>query len=894
MTSWLRQSFHRLFSIFQQSRMEQDLDAELASHLELAMEENRERGMSEEEARRQALVSVGGMQQAREQHREARGLPALDTFFQDMRYAARGIVKSPGFNLAAVVTLAMGIAVNASIFSMVSGFLLRLPPGREPARVLVITSISPARGFVPDAYPVSAPNFLAWRSASNLFEGMAADDENRVFNLTRQGQTTAKPAAAVSPEYFSVLGVDPQLGRVFKEGDDQPGRDHVVILSHALWDREFGSDPAILGKTIRLSREDYTVIGVMPASFRLLGFTPQLWAPLVIDAANQSAAARKNRSLFLFARLKPAVTLAQARAEVNTLGRRAEQDFPETEKGWGVTARTLPDFLIHLFGIRGALAVMMAAVAFVLLIACANVAGLLLARAATRRKELAIRMSLGASRLRIVRQLLTEGLIIAFLGGSLGVLLSYWGIHFLQANMNFNEAVAAVHLGLDWNVLLFALGVSMLSAILCSLAPAIAASKTDVNSGLKDESRAASAGRSRSRLRTVLVTAEITVAIFLLIGTGLLLRGVFTIEHQDLGFQAGNALTASIVLDSARYGDATKQAAFVKELIGSVQQLPGVKGVAVVSDLPATGANGVGFLKQGQPELPSGQRPQAVHYLATPGYFQTAGIPLLRGRPFTEADKAGAPPVVIINQEFVRRHFKDGEDPLGSQIRLDVNNDVNNSAAAWRRIVGVVVDVKTYSEMSRYDPNVYEPFLQRPLSAFSLMIRTNSDPDNLSSPLRKALAQIDAELPLARVMSMSSIIEQQKGGDVLFVQMLATFAVLALLLASIGIYGLISYSIGQRSHELAIRMALGASGREVQWMILRDGLKMAGLGSAIGIIAALPLPTAFRAILNDLQTGGPWIYATVFFVIVAVSVLATYIPARRASSIDPMRALHSE
>ena len=541
MINWLRQSFHRLLSIFQRSRMEQDLDAELASHLELAMEENRERGMSAEEARRQALVSVGGMQQAREQHREARGLPALDTFFQDMRYAARGIVKSPGFNLAAVATLAMGIAVNTTIFSMVSGFLLRRPPGHEPERVVVITSVSPTRGFLPDTNPVSAPNFLAWRASSNLFESMAADDENRVFNLTRQGQTTAKPAAAVSPEYFSVLGVNPQLGRVFRAGDDQPGRDHVVILSHALWDREFGSDPSLVGKTIRLSREDYTVIGIMPASFRLLGFTPQLWTPLVIDAADQSAAARKNRSLFLFARLKPAVTLAQARAEVNTLGHRAEQDFPETEKGWGVTARTLPDFLIHFFGIRAALAVMMTAVGFVLLIACANVAGLLLARAATRRKELAIRLSLGASRLRIVRQLLTEGLIIAFLGGSLGVLLSYWGINFLQANMTFNEAVAAVPLSLDWNVLLFALGVSVLSAMLCSLAPAITASKTDVNSGLKDESRAASAGRSRSRLRTLLVTSEIAVALFLLIGTGLLLRGIFKIEHQDLGFQAGKS-----------------------------------------------------------------------------------------------------------------------------------------------------------------------------------------------------------------------------------------------------------------------------------------------------------------------------------------------------------------
>jgi putative ABC transport system permease protein len=886
----LLQFFQRLFSIFRRRQIDQDLDAELASHLELAFEENLQSGMPPEEARRQALVRVGGIQRAREQHRDARGFPALDTFFQDVRYALRGILKSPGFSIAAVGTLAMGIAVNATIFSMVSGFLLRPPPGREPERVLVITSVSPTRGFVPDANPVSAPNYLAWRSASNLFENMAADGEYRSVNLTRQGQTTAKPSAAVSPEFFTVLGADAQLGRTFSAGDDQPGRDHVVILSHELYDREFGSDPSIVGKTIRLSREDYTVIGVMPASFHMLGFTPQLWTPLVINASDQSADAHNNRSLFVFARLKPGVSLEQARAEVSTFGRRTEQDFPETEKGWGITARTLPDFLIHLFGIRGALAVMMTAVVFVLLIACANVAGLLLARAATRRKELAIRMSLGASRLRIVRQLLTEGLIIASLGGGLGVLWSYWGIKFLQANMKFNEAVQAVHLSLDWNVLLFALGVSILSAVVSSLAPAMSASRTDVNAGLKDESRSASAGRSRSRFRTMLVTAEIAASLFLLTGTGLLLRGIYRVEHQTLGFQAENLLTANIALDSARYGEASKQSLFVKDLIGALQQLADVKNAAVVSDLPATGADDMSFLIHGRPEVPPGQRPRAIRYITSSGYFQTAGVPLLRGRAFTEADNAGAPPVIIVNQEFVRRHFKEGEDPLGKEIRLDANTSSN----VWSRIVGVVADVKTFSELSRFDPNVYEPLFQRPLSSFSLMVRTNSAPEGRSSALRKTIARMDAELPLARVMSMSTIIEQQKGGDQLFVQMLAAFALLALLLATIGIYGLISYSIGQRSHELAIRMALGASAREVQMMILFDGMKMAGIGAVVGLLAALPLPNIFIAVLNDLRTGGPWIYVIVMVTVVSVSLLATYLPARRASRIDPMRALHSE
>lgn len=892
MINWLRQSFQRLRSVFQRTEMDQELNAELAAHLELAIEENLQRGMSAEEARREALIRIGGTEQAREQHREARGLPALDTFFQDLRYAARGIVKSPGFATAAVLTLALGIAVNATMFSMVSGFLLRRPPGHEPERVVVVTSVSPAQGMAPDANPVSAPNYLAWRAASNIFENMAAADENRTVSLTSQGQTAAVPSAAVSPEYFTLLGVSPQVGRVFSEGDDQPGRNHVVILSHELWDREFGSDASLVGHAIRLNREDYTVIGVMPVSFRLLGFTPQLWTPLVVTAADQTVAARKNRSLYVFARLKTGATLQQARAEMKTLGRRAEEDFPETEKGWGVAARTLPDFLVYDFGIRSALAVIMTVVGFVLLIACANVAGLLLARAGARRRELAIRMSLGASRLRIVRQLLTEGLIIAFLGGSIGLLLAFWGIKFVRANMTFNEAVSAVPLSLDWNVLLFALGVSMFSAILCSLAPALTASRTDINTNLKDESRAASAGRSHSRLRTVLVTAEIAAALFLLIGTGLLLRGVFLIEHQNLGFQAEHLLTAGVSLDRARYEDPSQQTVFVENLVPHLRHLPGAEAVAAVSDLPATGAGSVTLLIQGQPELPANQRPRVVDIVATPDYFRTAGIPFLRGRTFTELDNADAARVVVVNQEFVRRHLKD-QDPLGKQIRLDVSG----STPQWSQIVGVVGNVKFYSEAARYDPEVYEPFLQRPVSSFSLMVRTSSDPNGLASALRKAVAQADVELPLARVMSMSSIIEQQKGGDVLFSQMLAAFALLALTLAAIGIYGLISYSVGQRTHEIAIRMALGAKGRDVRRMVLRQGLKMACIGAAIGFVMALPLPKVFAAMLDGLDAlymSDPRTYVIVPIAIFLVALLATYIPARRASSIDPMTALHSE
>ena len=383
MIDWLRQFFYRVTSVFRREHLDHELDAELAAHLELAIEENLQRGLSAEEARRQALIRFGGTQQAIERHREARGLPGLEILIQDLRYAVRALFKNPGFTIAVVVTLALGIAVNATMFSMVSAFLLRRPVVHEPDRVAVVTSINAARGFLPDTNPVSAANYLAWREANDVFSDTAAADEGRTVSLTVEGKPEAVASAAVSSNYFNVLGVAAHLGRTFFEGEDQPGRDHVIILSHELWERQFGSNPSVIGNTIRLNRENYVVIGVMPASFRLMGFTPQLWTPLTLIVADRGAAARKDRALHVFARLKSGVTVEQARLEISNLARRSEQNFPETEKGWGAAVRTLPDFLVYDFGIRNGLAVMMTAVGFILLMACANVAGLLLARDGT-------------------------------------------------------------------------------------------------------------------------------------------------------------------------------------------------------------------------------------------------------------------------------------------------------------------------------------------------------------------------------------------------------------------------------------------------------------------------------------------------------------------------------
>lgn len=876
---WFRQLFpHR--------RRYDDLTVSIEEHLAEKIEELLESGMSEEDAERTARREFGNVTLIEEHSREIWGWPTLDSFWTDVKFALRQLIHAPGFTATAVLTLSLGIAVNATMFSLVSAFLLPHLPGRDTQNVVVVTSVNPNQG---DTNPVSAANYLAWRADTRVFTAMAAADEYRTASLTGQGHPETVSAAAVSPNYFNVFGVSSQLGRSFMAGEDQPGRDHVLILSHGLWAGRFGSDPSLIGRSIRVDREEYVVVGVMGADFKLLGFTPQMWTPLVLSGADQTVAGRKHRFLYLFARLAPGVTLQQARAELTTLAKRSEMDFRATEKRWGAAVRTLGDFLIHSFGIRTGLTVLMTTVSFVLLIACANVAGLLLTRSAGRQKELAIRVSLGASRMRVVRQLLTEGLVIAMLGGGVGLFLTYIGISFVRANMALNEALSAVPVSLDSNVLIFVLGVSLVSATLSSLAPALKASHMDTNTGLKSEGRTTSAGRSQSRLRAVLVSFEIALALFLLIGTGLLIRGVFLLDHQPLGFRTDHLLTASVALDQTRYNDGSHQLLFVRGLIRNLQQIPGVEATAIASDLPATNPDTALILIRGDPKLPGNEQRSALDAVVTPDYFNATGISLLRGRTFTETDDANAPRVVLVNAEFVRRYFEH-QDPLGKQIQLDEKG----GAPKWSAIVGVVSNVKSYSEETRVDPEIYQSFFQRPLSSFSVLLRSKVQPKTLIPDLRHAVAQLDGELPLARVMSMETVIDHQRGGNSLFSRLLGTFALLALILAAIGIYGLIAYSVSQRAHEIGIRIALGAGKSDILWMILRGGLKMAVIGSAIGLMMALPLPRLFDAAFEGMHFGAPGLYLVVLAVILTVTTFAVYVPARRATHVDPNATLRDQ
>jgi putative ABC transport system permease protein len=791
---------------------------------------------------------------------------------------------------------------------MVSAFMMPRLPGRNAEKVMVISSVNPGRNFMPDVYPESAPNYLAWRGDKRVFAEMAASTDDRAGSLagaaargtgaeggaetssssSGEGQAEAIQYESVSTNYFEIFGAVPELGRSFVAGEDQPGHDHELILSHALWARRFGSDPGVVGRTVRLNREDYTVVGVMGADFRLLGYTSQLWAPLTLTAADTAPDARKNRFLFLFARPAAAVTLEQARAEMRVLAQRAEQDYPATEKHWGVAVRTLPDYLVHAFGIRSAMAVIMTTVGFVLLIACANVAALFLTRAAGRQKELAIRAALGASRARVVRQLLTEGVVVALMGGGAGLLLTMVGVRALQAGMRFNDATAAVPLMLDGRVLAFAAMVSLLSAVLSSLAPALKASRTQINTDLKSEGRAMTAGRSHNRLRSVLVGGEIAMALFLLIGSSLLIRGVYMLDHQELGFRRDHLLTAGVLLDAARYKEPAQQLEFAKEVLPRLREIPGVEGAAIASSLPASGPGRVTIHMKGEPVASQSEERTALDVVATADYFRVAGVTLERGRTFTEQDNGDAPRVALVNEEFVRQYFA-GRNPLGQQVKLDKN---------WSEVVGVVNDVKAYSEETRVAPQAYEALLQRPVGSMSLMLRTseqpNRDPNSLIPELRSAVAGIDPELPLLQVMSMEHVIEVQRSGNPLFTKLLSLFATLALLLAAIGIYGLIAYSVGQRTQEIGIRLALGASGANISRMILRQGLKVVAIGSAIGLVLAVPLPKLFDSIFLGISFGAVGIYPAVLVTMLGVVLLATWAPALRATRVDPTTALRSE
>jgi predicted permease len=886
----LRAWFSRLGGLFSKRRREQDLSAEMESHLQLHIEDNLRSGMSQAEARREALMKLGGVEQTKENYRERRGLPLLEVFLQDLRFGARMLRKNPGFTLVAVLTLALGIAANATIFSFVSAVLYKRPPVYDPDRVMVIYGTSAAHGWGTSLNPISTPNYFTWKRENRVFSDLAALEPYTSVSLTGKDEPERITANRATANYFSVIGVATELGRSFATGEDQPGHDRVVLLDYGFWVQKFGSDPNIVGKTIRVNGEEHTVIGVLPQRFQLLSFRSQVWLPLVLDESQQGAAARQTRTLYLFARSKPGVTLELAQANMKTLGSLTVQSFPETETGWDTHVLTLQQYIIHDFNANAAFVILLAAVGFVLLIACANIAGLLLARATSRGKEMAVRIAIGAGRVRIVRQLMTEALLIAALGSIAGLGLALGGTRLLHQAFSFNEAIKMLDMQIDWRVLSYTSAIAILSALLFGLAPALRAWAVEVFPTLKNDSTTVSSGKKKSRGRGVLVAAEVAMAVILLTGAGILIKGFLEGLHRSLGFQPQHLLTAQITLPASRYKEPEKQIDFYRELAARLESTPGATSAAVTSSLPAAGAGFMTFALKGQESLSPSDRSRARYYVVSPNYFETIRASVIAGRVFTEADRANSQPVAVVTEKFVERFFPKG-DALGKQIRIDTSD---GSAAQWRQIVGIVHDVKSWPLNLTDDPEIYEPFSQHPATEMSVVVRAASGPNSLAPGLREAVWSIDRDQPIGSVISMPDLLANEVAPDFIFSKLMTIFAALALVLAGIGIYGLVAFTVGQRGQEIGIRVALGAEKKSILRMVLLDGLKLAAIGGAIGMLVAFFLPRLFEATFYDFHVLGGWLFLVVPVLIGAVALLACYIPARRAARVDPMVALRYE
>jgi putative ABC transport system permease protein len=808
----------------------------------------------------------------------------------DARYGLRMLLKSPGVTVAAVVALALGVGANTAIFSVVNSVLLRSLPFEESDRLVVIWETnplltSPSLRLRNEASPA---NFYDWKAGQTSFEEMGAYNWN-TYNLTGGDMPEQIVGNPVTGGLFATLRAKPLHGRVITAEDDREGAERVVVISHKLWQRRFGADPSVVGRQITLSDQPTTVIGVMGPDFEFPNGYPELWTPMQLTA--QRAQSRGAHYLYTRARLKPGVTLEQAQAELQTVARRLEQQYPETNTQRSVRLVTLQDETVQ--QMRPMLLTMLGAVGFVLLIACANVANLMLARAAGRRKEIAIRTALGAGRWRIVRQLLTESVILALAGGALGLLLALWGIDLLKAAVP-EQMTTFIYgwnrIGLDARVLLFTLAVSVFTGLLFGLAPAIQSSKTGVNESLKEGERGSTGGRQR--LRSALVVSEVALSLILLVGAGLMMRSFMRLTEVRPGFDPSNLLTVSMSLPRARYDNNQKIGDFYARLSERVSRVPGVEGAAAVSLLPMGGSGSTtSFVIDGRPAPQPGEEPEANYRSATPTYFETMRIPVLRGRVFEERDATGRPVVAVVNETFVRTFFPD-EDPIG---RIIYDPQRRNPPA---EIVGVVGDVKHWGLDDEPEPYLYAPHAQSGENFMTLVVRAGGDPESLTAAVRREVLAIDRDQPVFDVKTMESRIEQQSAQKRVLTWLLAVTASVALILAAIGIYGVVAYTVAQRTHEIGIRMALGARAGDILRLVLGQGMILVSAGIVLGLAGALGLMVfltkSMSNFLFSVSGTDPAVYAGVAALLGAVALLACLVPARRASRVDPMEALRYE
>jgi putative ABC transport system permease protein len=815
----------------------------------------------------------------------------MESLFKDIRYGFRSLWKRPGFTAVAVLTLALGIGANTAIFSVVNATLLRPLPFRDPERVLMLWGFLPKMAQTADKLPFAAGNFLSLKEQNHSLENLAAF-RAWGWQLTGAGEPELLSGARVSSDFFQAVGASPMLGRSFTPEEDMPNRAPVAIISYGLWQRHFGADQNVIGKTMTLTGQTVMVVGVMPQGFQFPGganmipglqFALQndLWVPMAFTA--EEKARQGNLNLAVIGRLKSGVSSNQAESELRAL----EQNLPLGKIGYTINVLPLHQQMVG--KIRKLLLILLATVAFVLLIACANIANLLLARATSRQKEIAIRAALGAGRIRLIRQLLTESLLLSLAGGAVGFLLAMWGSSLLVSLIPAD--VPRIHeISVDGRILVFTLLVSFATGVVFGLAPALQASKLNLNESLKEGLRGTTAGSRENRLRGLLVISEVAMALVLLVSAALLIKSFVRLLDVNPGFNPANVLTMDVQLPNlppSRYAKPDERAVFFEQLMDRIKAIPGVEGAGAVVTLPLSGAfESTDVIIPGQESLSNAQRPEADYTTVTPDFFRTLQIPLLKGRQFTTQDTNDSPGVIIIN-DILARTIWPNEDPIGKRFTVGFEKTP-------REIVGVVGSIKQTTLDAVARPAMYMPHLQSPNNGMTVLVRTSGDPLAIAAAVRAQVRAIDRDLPVTHVQSMVQVLGASVAQQRFSMLVVGLFAVLALVLSTVGIYGVMAYSVSRRAHEIGVRMALGARTGQVLKLVLREGMTLTLIGIAIGLLGSFALTRLMATLLFGVSAKDPFTFISVAILLAAVALLACYIPARRATKVDPLVALRYE
>jgi putative ABC transport system permease protein len=871
----------RLASIFTRDRADHDLAAELESHLQLHIDDNLRAGMSPDAARRHALVVLGGVELTKERYRDRLGFPAVDALRQDLVYAARALRKNPGFTVVAVLTLALGIGATSAIFSVVNAVLLQPLPFRDPQQLVMVFAV----GHGNDRHDVvSYPTFVDWRDQSSAFEGAAAY-ASRSLTVADGAESNLVLAKRVTPSLFPLLGARAALGRLFYAGEDAADRSKVVILSDGFWKRRFGADRAVIGRTLRVNDEPHTIVGVMPPEFHIdPPEREQLYTPLPIDTQ------RDHGFLRMIGRLRPGVTRAGAQRELDVITQRLTRLYGRSNEAVAVNIEPLGDALAG--PSRLALLVLFGAVTLVLLVACTNVACLMLARSASRQREIAVRAALGAGRGRLARQLLTESIVLALGGGALGLLLAGWLARLLVFIVRGSVEVPRLEsTSTDITVLLFTLGVSVATGVLFGVAPALTSSSPDLTDALRDGSRAAT-GAAAPKVRRLLVVVETALALVLLAGAGVLIRTVLTMRSTHPGFETGRMLAVELWLPPTRFATVHQRARFLGDALPRVRAVPGVVAAAFVADLPLYGPTDTeSFHIVGRPDPAPGRRFNSGFNIASAGYFRMMGIPVREGREFLESDHTTGPGVVIVNESAARK-FWPGESPLGHQIDLPITR----VRSVVLTVVGVSGDVRHGGLGEAPRPQIYVNSSQSELNWpwLVLAVRTATAPLGASEAVRAAIRAASSDVPISRISTMDDVVARSMATPRLLSLLLGAFAIAAAGLAAVGLYGLVSYSVAQRSHEMGIRVALGATRADVMRLVVREGLWLVAAGAALGLLGGMAATRVLVSLVSNARANDPATYAAVTTLLVAAGIAASYLPARRAARVDPITALRVE